>query len=126
MARRPRITTHAVTNGYLGQLDLPVKPGFLTAVRETYANVPRLTGPDWTIAHTLPRFGIMLPAGLAPGAVVEWADTPGGEAALAGLNYTVVTAISPRSVSFAHFGRDADGALAAAYYANTQIRTTTP
>jgi hypothetical protein len=124
MTRKPRITTHAITRGYLDQLDLPVKPGFLTAVRETIANVPRITGPNWTIAHTLPRFGIMLPAGLAPGTVVEWADTPGGEATLADLNYTVVTAISARSVSFAHFGRDADGALAAAYYANTKIRKT--
>jgi hypothetical protein len=117
--RGPRRTTHAITDGCLGQLDLPVKPGFLVAVRVTLANVPRITGPAWLIRHTLPWFTIALPdEPLTPGTVVEWANAP--DEALADLYYTVVEAISDRSVTFAHFGKDAGGALSAAYYANTR------
>jgi hypothetical protein len=116
--RRPRLTTHALTDGCLGQLDLPVRPGFLVAVRVTVANVPRITGPAWLIRHTLPWLTIALPDDLRPGQVVEWASQP--DETLADLYYTVVEAITPRAVTFAHFGRDADAALAAAYYANTR------
>ena len=119
----PRRTTHAITNGCLGQLDLPVKPGFLVAVRVTLANVPRITGPAWLIRHTLPWFTIALPDELMPGTVVEWARQP--DTSIADLYYTVVEAIDGRTVTFAHFGADADGALAAAFYANTRFHTRT-
>lgn len=115
----PRLTSHAIKGGCLGQLDLPVMPGFLVAVRVTLANVPRITGPAWLIRHTLPWFTIALPdEGLTPGTVVEWANQP--DTSIADLYYTVVEAIDDRSVTFAHFGADADGALAAAFYANTR------
>ena len=118
MATRVKRTTHAVSNGYLDQLDLPHHPGFLKAVRTVEANVPRITR-DWLICHGPVTFTIMLPADLTPGTVVEWADVP--DTSLTDCTYTVVTAMNATSVTFAHIGRDADGALAAALYAN-QLR----
>ena len=110
--RKGSTTTHRVTGGCLGQLDLPVHPGHLTAVRVVEANVPRITGPDWLIFHpSVIAFEIMLPDGLAPGAVVEWDDRPGGDW---DCWYTVVTAVSATSVTVTHCGRGPDGALAAA------------
>jgi hypothetical protein len=115
MTARIKRTTHAVTNGCLGQLDLPHRPGFLTAARVVEANVPRITR-DLLICHGPVTFRIMLPPDLKPGTVVEWADAPDGS--YADRACTVVTAVSARSVTFAHYGRDAKGALAAARAAN--------
>jgi hypothetical protein len=112
---RVKRTAHAVTGGYLGQLDLPHHPGFLKAVRTVEANVPRITR-GWLIVHGPVTFSVTLPADLAPGMVVEWADAP--DQVLADCTYTVVTAMSATSVTFAHYGRDADGALAAAVAGN--------
>ena len=112
---RAKHTTHAVRNGYLDQLDLPHHPGFLKAVRTVEANVPRITR-DWLIVHGPVTFSVSLPADLKPGTVVEWAD---GES-LADCSYTVVTALTATSVTFAHLGRDATGALEAALWANTR------
>lgn len=114
---RAKHTTHAVKDGRLGQLDLPHRPGFLKAVRVVEANVPRITR-DLLICHGPVTFTVMLPPDLKVGAVVEWAE---GEC-LADCSYTVVTAISGTSVTFAHLGRDAEGALAAALWANTRCR----
>jgi hypothetical protein len=119
MGTRVKRTTHAVTGGYLGQLDLPHRPGHLKAVRVAEANVPRITR-DLLICHGPVTFNIMLPPDLEPGMVVEWAE---GES-LAGCTYTVVTALSATSVTFAHYGRDAKGALAAAQAANELRRMT--
>ena len=115
---RAKHTTHAVKNGYLGQLDLPHHPGHLKAIRTFEANWPRITR-DWLIVHDAVTFRLMLPTDLKPGTVVEWADSPdqvSGDRA-----YTVVTALSATSVTFAHLGRDAKGALEAAYWANTRF-----
>ena len=116
-ARKGSRTTHAVRDGRLNQLDLPVRPGHLTAVRVVEANVPRLTGPDWLFIHSPITFAIALPDGLALGAVVEWEDQPGGS--WQDWLYTVVTAISGTSVTFAHAGRGPSGALEAARAGNT-------
>jgi hypothetical protein len=116
--RKGAKTTHAVSAGCLSQLDLPVRPGFLTAARVIEANVPRITGPDWLIFYPSPvTFSIALPAGLKAGTVVEWEDRQHGS--WRDWLYTVVTAVSETSVAFAHAGRGPDGALAAAMAANT-------
>jgi hypothetical protein len=109
--RKGSKTTHAVTGGCLGQLDLPAWPGFLTGVRVVEANVPRITR-DMVICHDAVTFRIMLPPDLAPGTVVEWEDRQGGS--WRDWLYTVVTASSAKSVTFAHAGRGPDGALEAA------------
>lgn len=112
---RARHTTHAVKDGCLSQLDLPVRPGFLTAVRTVEANIPRITR-DWLIFNpSAVAFAIALPEGLEPGTVVEWADIRDD---LDGRMHTVVTALTPRSITFAHLGRGAVGALEAAKWAN--------
>jgi len=105
-----RQTEHALAGGCLQQLDLPVKPGHLRAARVIEANVPRLTGDDWMFIYGGVTFMIELPRGLRPGAVVEWDDRQDE------LNcaYTVVTAMTATSITFAHCGRGAKGALAAA------------
>jgi hypothetical protein len=115
---RAKHTTHAVKNGCLDQLDLPHRPGYLKAVRVVEANVPRITR-DLTIRHGPVTFQVMLPPDLKPGTVIEWADAP--DESLADCAYTVVTAVSAKSVTFAHLGRDATGALEAAFWANTRF-----
>lgn len=112
--RKGSRTKHAVRDGCLWQLDLPVWPASLTAVRVVEANVPRITGPDWLIIHGPVTFRIELPDGLAPGAVVEWDDQPGGS--WQGYWYTTVTAISDTSVTFRHAGHGPEGALEAARF----------
>ena len=52
--------------------------------------------------------------------VMEWANTL--DQVDTDRTYTVVTALSRTSVTFAHFGRGAKGALEAAFFANTKVR----
>src|ERR1017187_10344133 len=115
---RAKHTTHAVTDGYLGQLDLPHHPGHLKAVRVVEANFPRITR-DLLIRHGAVTFDIVLPPDFKPGTVVEWANVP--DQVDTDRTYTVVTEYSATSVTFAHLGRGAKAALEAACYANARF-----
>jgi hypothetical protein len=107
-----RTTTHTlVRGGYLRQLDLPHHPGRLVAIRTVEANVPRITR-DWLICHGPVTFEVMLPDDLTVGAVVEWVDQPAET--LDDHEFTVITALTATSVTFARYGTGPDGALAAA------------
>ena len=110
-------TTHAVNSGYLDQMDLPVRPARLVAVRAVKANWPRIA-ENWPIVYGPVKFRVMLPPGLEPGTVVEWADAPDG---YDNRHYTVVAAAGSRSLTFLHTGNGAASALEAARTAN-QLR----
>ena len=73
---------------------------------------------DLLIVHGPVTFSVMLPPDLKPGTVIEWADAP--DTSMSDCTYTVVAALSGTSITFAHLGRDATGALAAALWANTR------
>ncbi len=104
-------TTHAVSDSYLGQLDLPVKPGNLAAVRTVEANWPRIT-KGWLVVHGPVTFRVILPSSLVPGTVVEWADAP--DSSYEDRYYTVLAEVTAgRSVTFLHTGRGPRSALEA-------------
>ena len=112
--RKGSRTRHTVRGGRLNQLDLPVWPASLTAVRVVEANFPRITGPDWLIIHGPVTFSVELPIGLVPGAVVEWDERP--DSFWPDYWYTTVTFIRETSITFRHAGRGPDGALEAARF----------
>ena len=112
-------TSHAITSGYLDQLDLPVKPGHLKAVRTVNANWPRLVD-QWVMAHGPVTFRLMLPASIQVGTVVEWAFVP--DEACEQWFYTVVVELSESWITLIKIGFGADAALKAARAGN-QLRT---
>jgi hypothetical protein len=111
-----RRSTHDITDGYLGQLDLPVQPGHLKMVRTVNANWPRLVDP-WVMAHGPVTFRLMIPADAQVGTVVEWAFVP--DETYDERLYTVIVEVSETSLTLIKIGFGAEAALRAASTGNS-------